>query len=364
MRAPLGVGIIGLGATRGWAATAHLPALRALETFEVRALSASTPDSADAAARAHGVPAACADHHELVARPDVDLVVVAVKVPEHHRLVTAALDAGKAVLCEWPLGNGLDEAEDLAARAAARGVPAFVGLQARAAPAVRFVRDLVREGAVGEVLSTTVLGTGDRWGADIDPEVAYLVDRAQGATLMSIPFGHAVDGLCHVVGEFVALSATTATRLAWVRRSDTGEAVPMTAEDQVAVTGVLRGGAVASVHYRGGRSAATNFLWEVNGTAGDLVVRGPSGHLQYGRVEVLLGRPGQEPRPLDVPDRYRTTRTPPGSLHHTVAEAYAQIGRDLRGGPGDAPTFADGLHRHRMLAAVERAAGSGQRQVL
>lgn len=359
--APIGVGVIGLSATRGWAATAHLPALRAVPGYEVRASSASSPESARAAAVAHGVPAACADHLELVSRDDVDLVVVTVKVPEHHRLAAAAIDAGKAVLCEWPLGNGVREADDLVERARRRGVPAFVGLQARSAPAVRHVRDLVAGGAVGEVLSTSVLATGDRWGATVTPETAYLMDRSNGATMLTIPFGHAVDALCRTLGEFTAISATTATRRTSVCTTD-GRSVPMTAQDQVAVTGTLEGGAVASIHYRGGRSTGTNFLWEINGTEGDVVVRGASGHLQYGRVEVLVGRPGDGgPVPSPVPDRLVGTSALPDALGHTVAEAYVRIAEDLRTGSRLAPTFADGAHRHHLLEAVEQAAATGRR---
>ena len=46
--------------------------------------------------------------------PEVDLVVVTVKVPHHRELVPSALEAGKHVYCEWPLGNGLAEARKLA----------------------------------------------------------------------------------------------------------------------------------------------------------------------------------------------------------------------------------------------------------
>jgi predicted dehydrogenase len=362
---PIGVGIIGLSAARGWAATAHLPALRALPGYEVRASSAGSAASARTAAATHGVPAACSDHVELVDREDVDLVVVTVKVPEHHRLVSAAIDAGKAVLCEWPLGNGVAEAEDLAARAAERGVPAFVGLQARSAPPVRHVRELVRDGAIGDVLSTTLLGSGDRWGATVDATTRYLIDRDNGATLMTIPFGHTIDAVCHVLGEFAELDATTATRRPSVRATDTGEMVPMTAADQVAVTGTLAGGAVVSAHYRGGRSTGTNFRWEILGTEGDIVVRGQSGHLQYGQVEVLVtDRSTGALTAHPIPDRLRATNTDPQALNHTVAEAYARIALDMRTGSREAPTFADGAHRHRTLAAIERAAATGRRQAL
>jgi hypothetical protein len=63
-----------------------------------------------------------------------------------------------------------------------------------------------------------------------------------------------VDALCYCLGEFTELTATTATRRPIVRLSGTDETIPMTAADQVAVTGVIEGGAVASLHYRGGLS--------------------------------------------------------------------------------------------------------------
>jgi predicted dehydrogenase len=96
------------------------------------------------------------DHEQLVTRPDIDVVVVTVKVPHYRELVSAALAAGKAVYCEWPLGRDLDDARAMAALAAERGVATAVGLQARQATAIGFVQELLSDGYVGEVLSTTV----------------------------------------------------------------------------------------------------------------------------------------------------------------------------------------------------------------
>src|SRR6184192_3820510 len=108
------VGIIGANPDRGWAAQAHIPALRSLAAdFEITALSTSRRESADAASKLFAVPTAFDNHEELVNSPGVDVVAVTVKVPYHLELATAALGAGKSVYCEWPLGNGLDEAETL-----------------------------------------------------------------------------------------------------------------------------------------------------------------------------------------------------------------------------------------------------------
>src|ERR1700722_9419611 len=125
-----GVGIAAAGpGPASWAANAHIPALRAVPEFELRAVATSRRASADAAAEQYGVPGHD-DYRSLVERPDVDLVV-AVKVPRHHEIGSAALAAGKMVYCEWPLAADLGQARDLAARATAAGVRTVGGLHGR-----------------------------------------------------------------------------------------------------------------------------------------------------------------------------------------------------------------------------------------
>src|SRR5437868_12494738 len=207
------VGIIGANPDRGWAAQAHIPALRSLaDDFEITALSTTRRESADAAGKLFDVAAAFDNRQELVNRPAVDVVAVTVKVPYHLELATAALGAGKAVYCEWPLGNGLNEAETLAALAKKQGVLAVAGLQGRSAPSVAYVRDLVKQGYVGEVLSTTLVGSGMGWGPSVPAFNAYLNDKKNGATMLSIAVGHAMDALCHCLGEVRELSATMIVR--------------------------------------------------------------------------------------------------------------------------------------------------------
>src|SRR5213595_1305662 len=207
------VGIIGVNPDRGWAAQAHIPALKSLShAFEITALSTSRRESADAASKFFGVPVAFDNHKELVNRADVDVVAITVKVPYHFELATAALSAGKAVYCEWPLGNGLKEAQTLAALAKKKCVLAVAGLQARSAPPVAYVHDLIKQGYVGEVLSTTLIGSGMGWGPTVEPYNAYLNDKKNGATMLSIPLGHAAEALCYCLGEVRELSATMAAR--------------------------------------------------------------------------------------------------------------------------------------------------------
>src|SRR5947209_8643784 len=207
------VGIIGANPDRGWAAQAHIPALKSLsDDYEITALSTSRRESADAASTRFGVPLAFDNHQELVNSAAVDVVAITVKVPYHLKLATEALGAAKAVYCEWPLGNGLNEAQTLAALAKKKGVLAVVGLHARSAPSVAYVHDLIKQGYVGEVLSTSLIGSGMGWGPTVEPYNAYVNDKKNGATMLSIALGHAADALCHCLGEVRELSATMTVR--------------------------------------------------------------------------------------------------------------------------------------------------------
>src|SRR5437667_318514 len=207
----LGVGIIGVSPVRGWATTAHIPALRALPSYEIRALSAHSAESARAAGEAFKVSAVFSNHEQLVTQPDIDVVAVTVKVPHHRELVSAALAAGKAVYCEWPLGRDLDEARGMAALAAKQRVRTVVGLQARQAPAIEFVQELLRDGYVGEVLSTTMVGISVPGDVVVKPN-AYMLDKANGANLLTIALGHSLDTLNYLLGEFDDLWAVSDLR--------------------------------------------------------------------------------------------------------------------------------------------------------
>lgn len=356
------VGIVGLQPGESWAAQAHLPALRALpDDYEVLGVANTSLASAEAAARACGIPRAFSNGAELIASPDVDIVVVTVKIPHHFDIVKMALEAGKPVYCEWALGNGLVEAKQLADLARTKGVLGVIGTQARVAPEIDYLRQLIAEGYVGEVLSTTVIGNGMSWGAEIDQRNTYLLDPSNGATLLTIPFGHTMAAVQNVLGNISQVSARLACRRQSVRVHETNEILPMTAPDQVLVEGILASGAPIAVHYRGGRPRGTQFLWEINGTEGDLQVVGDSGHAQLAQLSIKGSRgEDREMRVLELPAAPHAG-WPQHPVPRNVARLYAMMAQDLRNGTSTAPNFDDAVQLHRLLAAVETSAETGRR---
>lgn len=365
------VGIVGLQPGRSWAARAHVPALQALpDIFEIAGIANSSLASAQAAVAEMGLSArAFASVAELVAAPEIDIVTVTVKVPPHFEIVKTAIAAGKHVYCEWPLGNGLAEAQAMADLARAEGVLGVVGTQARLAPEITHLRQLIADGFVGEVLSTTLVAhAGAALGAGLISDkrtYGYLLDRANGATALTIPVGHTLAALRDVLGEIAEVSAVLATRRPTALAADTQEWLPVSAPDQVLVSGVLASGAPISLHYRGGPARdGDGLFWEIHGTEGDIRITGASGHTQMVQLSLKGARGNdKEFRSLEVPATYRAgwpSEVEPGN----VARLYSRMADDLRNGTRTAPSFDDAVAVHRIIAAIERAAESGTRVVL
>jgi predicted dehydrogenase len=365
MDKPLRVAIIGLSAERGWAGAAHIPALHSLSNdFELAGVANSSLESARAAAAAFGLPRAFESPDELIASPDVDVVVVTVKVPYHRELVTEALKAGKSVYCEWPLGNGLAEAVEMAQLAKDRKLRGVVGSQAIASPEVAYVRKIVADGYVGEVLSATYIGAGLTWGDDVLRGDVYAMDSRNGATLLSVIGGHAISAVQSVLGRIEEVGAVLSQRRQAVRVIETGEMCPMKTPDQLVLNAVLQSGAPLSFQLRGGLPRGTRLLWEINGTAGDLCITAKAEQIPVINISPLRvegGRRGQDGfRELEIPSSFYFGLEEAVAARN-VAGVYRLMAHDLRHGSRTAPSFDDAVALHKTLYAIEESAETGRR---
>jgi len=356
--APLRVGIVGANPDRGWAVTAHLPALRALDGFVVTAVSTTRMETARRTAAEWQVSAAYDDAAPLIASDDVDVVAVCVKVPAHRAIVEAALRAGRHVYCEWPLGVSAAEAEHLEQLARAQGVVAVCGLQGRADPGLRHARALLQEGRIGEVLSAVLVGTSALGGALVPEEYAFGVDPAQGMNVLTVPTGHATDMLCSLLGEPLEVDGRVATRFPAPVVAETGAPLRAGSPDQVQATLTFPGDVAATVHVQGGAVFPAGFRLELFGREGRMTLSTP-GHLQRDAVRVEVSGPDgalvAEPPPAPDPE---LAGIPPGAPAN-VGHLYAELGRAVRGEPAELQGFDVAVRRQRMLEAIVRASETG-----
>src|SRR5947209_6603201 len=142
------LGLIGASVSGTWSSRSHLPAVRASAEVELTAVCTTRAESAEAARQAYGARLAFDDWRNMVASPEIDAVAVVVRVPSHYAPTKAALEAGKHVYCEWPLGRTSVEAVELAQLAKSNGLVTAVGLQARVNPTVMHMKELVESGFV------------------------------------------------------------------------------------------------------------------------------------------------------------------------------------------------------------------------
>ncbi|MEU6038089.1 Gfo/Idh/MocA family oxidoreductase [Actinomadura sp. NPDC047616] len=364
------VGVIGANPERGWARTAHVPALRALPQYEISAVGTTREESAREAARLFGAPHAFTDPRELAAHPDVDMVAVTVKVPHHAELIRAALDAGKHVLSEWPLALTTAEAESLAKETDRASVHHAIGLQARQSPAIAYARELLADGYIGQVTSVNVYAARPKGaGGRISAEHAYTADRANGAGVFEVAGGHTLDILEHLAGEITEVAGQLSLRHSRYTVAETGQTVEATSPDHVLLNAVLATGAVASVHLHDAKVTNSRTRLEFAGTEGDLVVstdgtdHPQASQIQIGTPRVLAARGHGSWQELPVPARHRVVDAAiPDLAVLNVAQLYARLAEDIIEDRRTVPGFDHAVRLHRLLDAIRLSADTGTRQ--
>jgi predicted dehydrogenase len=354
----IGVGVLGANPDRGWAARAHIPAINASPDFTLAAVATTRADSSVAARDRFGARHAFTDAAALAQHPDVDLVVVTVKVPTHVELVTTALAAGKHVYCEWPLTRTAAEAAALAAAADRAGVHTVVGLQARFSPAAATARALIADGHIGTVQSATLYSSRSKGNTlDVPAWTAYTYDANNHAGLVDVLGGHALDLIQYLLGPIRDGSAYTAIRSPRHRIVETGEPITVTAADHFLAVTELVGGALVSVHLHDGEPTRPRTRLEIAGTSGNLALVSSAetdpwaAQLQIDPLRLLESRPNEPiwmPVALDVDN---TAALPTQATN--VARLYDQLAKDLRDDTtSETPDFGTGRALHSLIETI------------
>jgi predicted dehydrogenase len=354
------MGVIGANIHRGWAPRSHLPAILGGPEFELTAVCTTRKESAEESARRFEARLAFHDYREMLAHPDIDAVAVVLRVPSHYQTTLDAINAGKHVFTEWPLGKTLAEAQDMAEQARRKKVQHMVGLQGRANPAIMYMKELVDTGYVGEMMSCHVSmirsgvlrRTSDR---------TWQRDDSLGATSLTIPFGHTVDAFRYVVGDFSRVAAVVSTQATQWLETDTQRLVDVTAPDNVLVSGRLQNGAVASVHVAAIPWASSGFRMEIYGREGTLVASAAESP-QLVPVRLQGAKAGESSlQDLEIPARYTyVSEHMPNGEPYNVGQMYALFGQAIRSGQPCQPNFDTAVELHRFIDTVRAASHQGR----
>jgi predicted dehydrogenase len=353
----LGVGVVGADTKASWAKVSHVPAINSVPGLKLAAVATRNEHSAREAAQAFGAERWFADPFAMIRDGRIDIVTITVKVPAHRELVLAALDAGKAVYCEAPLGRTVAETEEMAS--AVGSLHTAIGLQGRLNPAVRRAAQLISSGAIGRPLDARIVCTTIGFGPEGSSRLDYLNKTSSGANLLTITAGHTLDVAEAVLGPIIEVDARTEIRWPTVTLTDVGEDSVRETPDHVDVSGKTSFGTVFTVDIDGGVAPEdAGFSFEIRGSEGRLRLTG--GHpygFQAGDLELTSNVPFVMPEKPAVSGGFLGAAI-------NIGEVYVHLVRDLHVGTYSTRGFAHALHNARLIDAVRRAAERGERQKL
>jgi predicted dehydrogenase len=375
LRPTLAVGMVG----HAFMGNAHSHAWRTAPRFfdlpltpVLKVLCGRDPDRAAEAANRLGWEESQTDWQRLVVRDDIDLVDICTPGDTHAEIAIAALAAGKHVLCEKPLANSVEEAEEMTAaaeRAAANGVRAMVGFTYRRVPAIALARQLVAEGRIGEIRHVRAQYLQD-WIADPEAPLSWRLDKEKaGSGALGDIGAHIIDLTQYITAEritevsgqletFVKERPLAAEHAGLSGSAGEGSG-PVTVDDAAVFIARFTGGGLGvfeATRFATGRKNAIRI--EVNGSAGSLA-------FDFEDMNVLELYDASEPAETAGFRRILVTEPghpyvaawwPPGhglGYEHGFTHQVVDLVRAIAEGAQPAPSFADGLQVQRVLAAVE-----------
>ena len=221
------IGIIGAGFAR----TTQIPGFRNCKDARIVAICSAHRERAEEVAREFTIDHVEDDWRALIARDDIDLVSIVTPVVTHCEMTLAALEAGKAVLCEKPMAMNAGEARRMTDRAREAGVLALIDHELRFLPGRMKMQELVRHGDIGKVRHAQLTFRSDSR-ADVDRPWNWWSDKTQGGGALGAIGSHVVDGWRWLLGTEVSeVCCNLATHIR-ERKDESGKVREVTTDDE------------------------------------------------------------------------------------------------------------------------------------
>ena len=320
------VGVIGCGTI---ARAVHLPVLLRTARVAVAALADPDPTALETAGRATPGAALCRDAGGLLARDDLDAVVVTAPSGHHAALALAVAGSGRHLYLEKPLATTRADGEAVVEAAKTAGIVAAIGFNRRFHPAILRARSVVRAGGIGRVTNVRATFT-----EPTGEQPAWKLARAGGGGALLDLASHHVDLVRFLLDTEVEEIAATVTS----RQSEHDDAILRLR---------LAGGAEAELEV-GFRAPKADTI-ELTGSLGAI------------RVDRHAGRVTKRPGRL-APNgalgllRLRLLVRPESDPSYALAlRAFVAC---VRGEDVELPTLEDGLASLAVVLAAEETAAS------
>lgn len=351
----IGVGIVGAGFAR----TTQIPGFLNCRNARVVSIASRRREHAAAVAQEFGIEHVASDWKELIARDDIDLVSVVTPPVTHMEITLAALERGKAVLCEKPMAMAAAEAKRMTDSAREAGVLALIDHELRFLSSRRKLRAMLHSGAIGTVRHCNyvfrsdyrgVLGTWDWWS-----------DEAMGGGTLGAIGSHAIDSFRWLLdGEVKEVCCVLSTHVAERPDKSSGTMRRVTSDDTVRM--LLR--FAESPLTKGATGAASLSVVESGRLQNQLEVYGSSGALMVEESGELWHSPAGSGawKTVEVDRDTVAKGMRDGSWSRGFTNFSCAIINALRKGRNTvegAATFADGYRVQLVLDAARASNKSG-----
>ncbi|CAN5602463.1 Gfo/Idh/MocA family oxidoreductase [soil metagenome] len=353
---PIRIGIIGAGFAR----TTQIPGFRDCMGARIVAIASRNPEHAADVAKEFEIEHVANDWRELVAREDVDLVSVVTPPATHMEMTLAALDHGKAVLCEKPMAINAADAKRMAEAAQKAGPLALIDHELRFLKSRRMMRSMLTSGTIGAVRHCNYVFRSDYRGV-LDRPWDWWSDETMGGGTLGAIGSHVIDSFRWMLStEISAVSCMLNTHIAELPDKTTGAMRHVTTDDEAklhfrfadsSLTKNATGAAALSVLESG---SYENRL-EIYGTTGALMVE-ETGELRHSSAGSGSWRPIQVHQDPMAPGMR------PASWSRGFAAFACDIVEALREGRklvAGAATFEDGYRVQLVLDAARASNTSG-----
>ncbi len=262
-------GVIGCG---GIAYRRTIPGMMLSENSELYAVMDTNFEAAQKTKEEFGAAYAFQTVEEVLALPEIDAVYIATPVFCHKAQAMAAADAKKHILLEKPMGLSVEESQEIADYCKAQGVKLGVGLMMRFSAYHQKMKELIAEGALGDIVS--MRGQLTCWYPEIPGNWRQDKARSGGGALMDMGI-HCVDLLQYISG-------TKAEKVTCFAQNQTFN---YSADDSAALLMKMSNGATAFVdaNFNIPDNAAKCRL-EFYGTKGSILAEGTISQVETGTI--------------------------------------------------------------------------------
>ena len=247
------VGLIGAGRI----ARVHANAYQTVAGAQLVACADPVPAAAESLGRDFGLET-YSDYRDLLARPDLDAVIIATPNSLHAEQMIASAQAGKHVFCQKPIALTLEDADRMIAAASQYGIVFQIGFMLRFTPPIPRIQQLIASGELGEIIAIR----GSIFGWEPTNEWFYIKEQGGGVILDTlIHFADLVRWLAGDVQEVYAAGGAYVLEGAKKHHSPDNASVTLNHANQ----------AVTSL-YVTWTTGYGNFFFEVYGTKGSASV--------------------------------------------------------------------------------------------